>query len=430
MHAFSYHNGKLCCEDTDIETLVQTTGTPVYVYSKKTILDHFLKLKEALSPLGAEVEFAVKSCSNIAILHLLAQHGAGFDIVSGGELFRVIKAGGNPGHCTYAGVGKTEPEIRYALENGIYCFNVESEAEMRAINDIAGDMGVKAPVSVRVNPNVEAGTHKYITTGKTGNKFGIDFEFIEDLYDKAAKEMPNIHLKGLQMHIGSQLTKVDPFIEAVKKVAPLAQRLKEKHGIEFFSLGGGIGIVYADSLESGSPDWWKAESCSQLTIKTYAESIVPLLKPLGLHIIVEPGRVIVGNAGALITRCLYEKQGTTKTFKIIDVGMNDLIRPALYQGHHEIVPVKEHAADDVVEADVVGPICESGDFMAQNRTIANVHSGELLAILSAGAYGFSMASNYNSRPLAEEVLVDGGVWQTIRRRQTLDDLIAGEFIAE
>ncbi len=429
MHSFAYKNNQLHCENVNLQTLADQEGTPLYVYSKQTVLNHFNGLKNALTPLNAEVAFAVKSCSNIAILNLMARHGAGFDIVSGGELFRVVQAGGDPAKCTYAGVGKTEEEIRYALSLGIYCFNTESEAELRAINAIAADMGVRAPVAVRVNPNVEAGTHKYITTGKAENKFGVDFEQIEELYATVAAEMPHLHLKGLQMHIGSQLTQARPFLEAVRKVAPLAARLKEKHGIEFFSIGGGIGIVYEQSLQSGVREWWN-EDCSQLTISTYAQTVVPELQPLGLHIIVEPGRLIVGNAGALLTRCLYEKVGKAKTFKIVDAGMNDLIRPALYQGFHEIVPVTEHPLEDAVTADVVGPICESGDFLAQNRRIADVRPGELLAVMSAGAYGFSMSSNYNSRPMAAEILVDGDTWHTIRRRQTRQDLIAGESIPE
>ena len=429
MHSFAYKNGLLYCENVNLQELADKEGTPLYVYSKHTILSHFHRLRESLEPLNAEVAYAVKACSNIAILNLMARNGAGFDIVSGGELFRVIKAGGDPSKCTYAGVGKTEKEIRYALEQGIYCFNVESEAEMRAINDIAASMNLTAPVAVRVNPNVEAGTHKYITTGKSENKFGVDFEQIESLYETAARELPHVHLKGLQMHIGSQLTQAKPFMEAVRKVAPLAARLKEKHGIEFFSIGGGIGIVYQNSLESGVQEWWN-EDCAQLTLSTYAQAVVPVLQPLGLHIIVEPGRLIVGNAGALITRCLYEKSGKAKTFKIVDAGMNDLIRPALYQGYHEIIPVREHLSESCITADVVGPICESGDFLAQDRKMTDVRQGELLAVLSAGAYGFSMSSNYNSRPMAEEVLVDGGQWSVIRRRQTWEDLIAGETIPE
>ncbi len=427
MHSFAYCHGTLHCEGVNLDQLAAKEGTPLYVYSKRTILEHYARLKEALSPLDAEVEFAVKACSNIAILNLMAHQGSGFDIVSGGELFRVIQAGGNPHRCTYAGIGKTQQEIQFALEQGVYAFNAESEAELVAINAIAGQMGLIAPVSVRVNPNVEAGTHKYITTGKSENKFGIDFERIEPLYEWAFRELPNIRLKGLQMHIGSQLTKAAPFVEAVRKTAPLALHLKNKFNIEFFSIGGGIGIVYQNSLESASKSWWD-QTPEQLTIKTYADSIVPLLQPLGLKIIVEPGRLIVGNAGALITRCLYEKQGKAKTFTIVDAGMNDLIRPALYQGYHQIIPIAEHPDRPNIVSDVVGPICESGDFMAQNRSLPQVHQGELLAVLSAGAYGFAMASNYNSRPLAAEILVDGNSWHVIRKRQTWNDLIAGESI--
>lgn len=428
MHSFAYKNGLLHCENVDLQALAKQTGTPVYIYSKHTILNHFIRLREALAPLKAEVSYAVKACSNIAILNLLAKHGAGFDIVSGGELYRVVQAGGDPSKCTYAGVGKTEKEIRYALEQGIYCFNVESEAEMRAIDAIAKSMGLKAPVAVRVNPNVEAGTHKFITTGKAENKFGVDFEKIEALYEKASREMPNLVLKGLQMHIGSQLTQAKPFYEAVVKVAPLVKSLKEKYAIEFFSIGGGIGIVYQDTLESGVQEWWSGDE-APLTLNAYVEAVIPTLQELGLHIIVEPGRLIVGNAGALVTTCLYEKKGSAKTFKIIDAGMNDLIRPALYQGYHEIVPVQQHLNDEIT-ADVVGPICESGDFQAQNRVMADVQAGELLAILSAGAYGFSMSSNYNSRPMAAEILVDNDEWYLIRKRQSWSDLIAGESIPE
>lgn len=428
MHAFHYQDGSLYCENVPLLRIAETVGTPTYVYSKQTILDHFTRLKQALAPLDAEVAYAVKANSNLAILHLMASQGAGFDVVSGGELWRVVRAGGDPARCTYAGVGKTVREIRYALELGIYCFNAESEAELRAIDAVAESMGVKAPVAIRVNPNVEAGTHRYITTGKKENKFGIDFERVEDLYALMASEMPNLTARGIQMHIGSQLTSVEPFVEAVSKVAPLAMRLKERYGIEFFSLGGGIGIVYDETLPAASPAWW-SEHPGQLDIATYASRLLPLLQPLGLRIIVEPGRMIVGNAGVLLTQCLYEKKGEAKTFKIIDAGMNDLIRPALYQGHHDIRPVLEHAGEGVI-ADVVGPICESGDFQAQNRAMADVQPGEYLAILSAGAYGFSMSSNYNSRPMAAEVLVDGSVWATIRNRQTLEDLVRGESIPE
>jgi diaminopimelate decarboxylase len=286
-----------------------------------------------------------------------------------------------------------------------------------------------APAAVRVNPNVDAKTHKYISTGKSENKFGVDFDAIVGLYERAAKELPHIRMRGLQMHIGSQLTSVAPFVEAVEKVAPLARQLKERHGIEFWSIGGGIGIVYQDSLESGPSQWWESrpEGERPLTIEQYGREVVPRLKDLGLKILVEPGRFIVGNAGVLITRCLYEKKGSAKTFRIVDAGMNDLIRPALYEGHHEIVPLRKAADSSLQKVDVVGPICESGDFFCQDRELPHFAPGDCVALMSAGAYGFVMASNYNSRPLPAEVLVEGETATLVRKRQTLDDLIEGEL---
>jgi diaminopimelate decarboxylase len=429
MHGFSYKNGNLFCERVDLTALAAGHGTPLYVYSGGTILDHYRRLDEALAGVDHEVAYAVKANSNLSVLRLLAHEGAGFDIVSGGELFRVIRAGGDPAHCTFAGVGKTRGEIIYALEQGIYSFNVESEEELRYINEVAGELGMTAPAAVRVNPNVDAKTHKYISTGKSGNKFGVDFEAIPGLYERAAKELPNIKLRGLQMHIGSQLTSISPFIEAVEKVAPLAKQLKELYGIEFWSIGGGIGIIYQESLASGSIDWWEKQPEQErpLTIEQYGREIVPRVKDLGLKILLEPGRFIVGNAGVLVTRCLYEKKGRAKTFKIVDAGMNDLIRPALYEGHHEIVPLKKPESDARVTVDVVGPICESGDFFCQDRDLPDFQPGECIALMSAGAYGFAMASNYNSRPLPEEVLVEGDVATVIRKRQTLEDIIEGEL---
>jgi diaminopimelate decarboxylase len=429
MHGFSYKNGSLFCEDIDLSTLAAAHGTPLYVYSAGTILDHFRRLDAALEGVEHEVAYAVKANSNLSVLRLLANEGAGFDIVSGGELFRVIKAGGDPAHCTFAGVGKTRDEIVYALEQGIYSFNVESEEELRYLNQVAGELGVTAPAAVRVNPNVDAKTHKYISTGKSENKFGVDFESIAALYERAANELPNIKLRGLQMHIGSQLTSIAPFIEAVKKVTPLVKQLKERHGIEFWSIGGGIGIIYKESLESGTVDWWESQPPEErpLNIARYGSELVPLLKDLGLKILLEPGRLIVGNAGVLITRCLYEKKGSAKTFKIVDAGMNDLIRPALYEGHHQIVPLKQPQDATRVTVDVVGPICESGDFFCQDRELPDFQPGDFIALMSAGAYGFAMASNYNSRPLPAEILVEGDTATVIRTRQTLDDIIAGEL---
>lgn len=428
MHSFAYKNGSLHCENVNLADIAAAVGTPVFVYSKKTISDDLAEFRSSMAELDAHVAYAVKACSNKAILNLMAQQGAGFDIVSGGELWRVINAGGNPTLCTYAGVAKTEPEIRYALENKIYCFNCESENELREINRIAGEMGVKAPVAVRVNPHVDAHTHKYITTGTNENKFGVDITRIESVYATIAAEMPNLHIKGLQIHIGSQLTEVQPFATAVEKMLPLVKKFIELYSIEFFSIGGGIGIVYEGCLESGKPEWWAAHP-EQITIRSYADALIPLLKPLGIRILLEPGRRLVGNAAALLTTCIYEKKGEAKTFKMIDAGMNDIIRPALYEGYHEIWPVQEHSGDEIV-ADIVGPICESGDFQAQNRRIADVKPGEVLAEMSAGAYGFSMASTYNSRPLAAEVLVDGDKWSIIRRRQTLEQMVADECLPE
>lgn len=428
MHSFAYKNGALHCEDVNLADIASAIGTPVFVYSKKTIADDLAAFRSALAPLDAHVAYAVKACSNKAILNLMARQGAGFDIVSAGELWRVINAGGDPTLCTYAGVAKTEPEIRYALEQQIYCFNCESENELREINRIAGEMGVKAPVAVRVNPHVDAHTHKYITTGNAENKFGVDITRIEEVYATIAAEMPNLHIKGLQMHIGSQLTEIKPFTDAIEKVTPVVRKFIELYNIEFWSIGGGIGIVYDGCLASAQPEWW-AEHPEQITIQSYADAIIPLLQPLGIRILVEPGRRLVGNAAAMLTTCVYEKKGEAKTFKMIDAGMNDIIRPALYEGYHEIWPVQEHSGDEIV-ADIVGPVCESGDFQAQNRRIADVKPGEVLAELSAGAYGFSMSSTYNSRPLAAEVLVDGDKWSIIRRRQTLEKMVEDECLPE
>ncbi|MDE0835663.1 MAG: diaminopimelate decarboxylase [Akkermansiaceae bacterium] len=429
MHGFSYRDGTLHCEDVSLESLATEHGTPLYVYSAGTITDHYTRLGKALAGVDHEIAYAVKANSNLSVLRLLATKGAGFDIVSGGELFRVIKAGGDPAHCTFAGVGKTREEIIYALEQGIYSFNVESEEELRYLNEVAGELGKIAPAAVRVNPNVDAKTHKYISTGKSENKFGVDFEKIAELYDRAAAELPNIRLRGLQMHIGSQLTSIDPFIEAVEKVTPLVISLKAKHGIEFWSIGGGIGIVYEDSLQSGTPDWWdsKPEDERPLTIEKYGKELVPRIKDLGLKILLEPGRYIVGNAGVLITRCLYEKKGSAKTFKIVDAGMGDLIRPALYEGHHDIVPLIEPKSSELTKVDVVGPICESGDFFCQDRPLPDFNPGDHIALMSAGAYGFVMASNYNSRPFPAEILVEGADATLVRKRQTLEDLIEGEL---
>jgi diaminopimelate decarboxylase len=430
MHSFRYHQGQLFAENVPLQSLAEMYGTPLYVYSKSTISGHYTRLDAALTKLDHLICFAVKANSNLSVLNTIAKLGGGFDIVSAGELYRVIKAGGDPAKCTFAGVGKTRDEIEYALKQGIYCFNAESEAELHYINQVAGELGLQAPVAVRVNPNVDAKTHAKITTGKSENKFGIDFDQILDVYARVSADCPNLIIKGLQMHIGSQLTNVDPFLEAVQKVIPLVTQVKKSYGIEFFSIGGGIGINYKQSLDSGDSAWWQENAeVHPLTIQAYAEAVVPHLEPLGLRILCEPGRFMVGNAGVMLTKVLYEKRGSAKIFKIVDAGMNDLIRPTLYEGWHQIVPLKQPANATVEKVDVVGPICESGDFLAQNRELPLVKEGEYLAVLSAGAYGFTMASNYNTRPMPAEILVDGDKATVVRERQTLDDVLKGEHIA-
>lgn len=429
MHRFHYQNGQLHGEDVNLRELALRHGTPLYVYSAGTIRDHFQRLDDSLKPLDHLICYAAKANSSLAILNLLARLGSGFDLVSGGELFRVIKAGGDPRKCTFAGVGKTRPEIEFALKEQIYCFNAESEAEVAFLNDVAGALGCKAPIALRVNPNVDAKTHKYISTGKSENKFGIEFDAIPEAYARAAA-FPHVELRGIQMHIGSQLTTVQPFVEAVEKVAPLVRELKTRHGLQFWSIGGGIGIIYQNSLASGKPAWWSTQDpgAKPLTIEEYATALVPSLREVGLRILIEPGRYVVGNAGVLLTQVVYEKRGAAKTFKIVDAGMNDLIRPALYQGHHDIVPLAEPTSGAMEKVDVVGPICESGDFFAQDREVPALRQGDYLALMSCGAYGFAMASNYNSRPLPAEVLVDGNCAHLIHARQSYDDLIAGELL--
>ena len=404
-------------------------GTPAYVYSAGTIRGNFRRLDQALVPLDHLICYAVKANSNLAILNLLANEGAGFDIVSAGELFRVIQAGGRAGMCTFAGVGKTREDIAYALREGVYCFNVESEGELARINEIAGSLGLVAPVALRVNPDVDANTHKFISTGKNKNKFGIGLDRAAAVYAEAAG-LPHLKIRGVQTHIGSQILEARPFAEAAEKLASLVADLKSRYDIEFFSIGGGMGIVYDGALASGSPGWWDSSAHPRrITPEDYAAALIPILTPLGLRILFEPGRFLVGNAGVLLTKVQYVKKTPTKTFTIVDAAMNDLIRPALYEGWHEIVPLKQSDAS-LVLMDVVGPVCESGDFFAQDRQIAPLAPGEVVALLSAGAYGFVMSSNYNSRPLLPEILVDGKRVHLIRKRQTLDDLIHGEAIPQ
>jgi diaminopimelate decarboxylase len=421
MHDFSYKRNQLYCEGAAVESLARKFGTPLYVYSQRTLTRHFKKLDQAMAKVDHLVCFSVKSNSNLAVLRTLSRLGSGFDIVSGGELQRVIAAGGDPRKCVFAGVGKRESEIEFAIRRGIYCFVAESEPELRRIDAIAGRMKRKAPVAVRVNPDVEAGTHKKITTGTYENKFGVAFEKIEALYARAAR-LKNLRLRGLQMHIGSQITKVEPFEQAVRKVIPLLERLKKRHGLEFFSMGGGLGIVYDPALASGAEAWWQSPAARNiLTPQKYAQRLLPLLQPLGLRIVLEPGRFISGSAGILVTRIEYVKQTGRKNFLIVDAAMNDLIRPAFYEAYHEIVPLRRRGGA-LIKSDVVGPICESGDFFCHDRPLPKVGAGDRLALLDAGAYGFVMASNYNSRPLVTEVMVNGSKAAVVRERQAVAEI--------
>ncbi len=430
VHSFRYRDGQLHCEDVDLGRVAEKFGTPLYIYSAGTILDHYRRLDAALAPLDHLICYAVKANSNRAILKLLAEEGAGFDIVSGGELYRVLAAGGDPAKCTFAGVGKSFDEIQYALEKRVYSFNVESEAELEYIDRIAGAKNLRASIALRANPNVDPRTHEYISTGSRENKFGIALDRIAAVYEGAAK-MHNIDIVGVQMHIGSQITEVAPFADAIKKVAPIVRDLKSKYAIKFFSIGGGLGIVYESSFASGSRDWWNADhetsAKHQLSIQEYVDAILPPLGKLKLQILVEPGRLLVGNAGVLLTRVRYIKRTGPKKFAIVDAGMNDLIRPALYHSYHEIIPVRELNNPGHEKIDIVGPVCESGDFFALDREMPEVREGDLLAIMSAGAYGFVMASNYNSRSLPAEALVRGDEFALIRKRQTNKDLISGEI---
>ena len=428
MHDFRYAGKELYCEGVAVEALARRYGTPLYVYSQQTLTHRFQELDQALTGVDHLVCFAVKSNSNQSVLRVLARLGSGFDIVSGGELQRVIAAGGDPRQCAFAGVGKTESEIEFALRQGIHSFNAESEPELEHINRVAARLKQTAPVAVRVNPNVEAHTHKKITTGTYENKFGIAFEQIEGVYARASK-LKHLRLRGLQMHIGSQITEVSPFEQAVRKVLPLVARLKEKHGLEFLSLGGGLGIVYQLALASGSAAWWKsAEGKRMLTPQKYASRLLPLLKPLGLRILLEPGRFISGNAGILVTRVEYVKRTGKKNSLILDAAMNDLIRPAFYEAYHEILPVTRKTGA-LVSSDVVGPICESGDFFCQDRPLPKAGEGDYLALMSAGAYGFVMASSYNTRSLAAEVMVKGNRAALVRARQPVEDIWSGEAAA-
>jgi diaminopimelate decarboxylase len=426
MDYFNYKAGKLFAEDVNIEKIAQSVGTPVYIYSKATLLDHFGKIKKAFDKLDTTICYSIKACGNINILKILADSGSGFDIVSGGELYRAAQAGANMKKVVFAGVGKTDEEITDALKAGVGYFNIESEAELENLIALAEKTGVKTKAALRVNPDVDPKTHKHITTGTKETKFGVDIERAEKVFAQYGKN-DYVSLCAVHVHLGSGGKTIDPYCEAVEKILPLIEKLRgEGFKIEALDLGGGYGADYQTDTVPTAAD--------------YADGIVPLLKDKNLKLILEPGKSIVANAGILLAKVLYLKQGGRKKFVIVDAGMNDLIRPCLYEAFHFIWPAKVEEKFTHLKrtekldikglefVDIVGPICEGADFFAKDRAIPPVKRGDLLAIFTAGAYGFTMASNYNARPLLAEVLVDGKNFNVIRKRQTYEDIIAPEKI--
>ena len=410
---FSYRDGTLVCEDAPLELIAQAHGTPAYVYSRRAIIERFHSYRRALAGIPHRICYSVKANSNLAILAMLAREGAGFDIVSGGELYRVLAAGGDAASVVFSGVGKTEAEIRLALEKGIHSFNCESEAELDLLSRCAIALKCSASIALRVNPDVDAITHPYISTGLREHKFGIDFSRAEALYARAA-QLPGVTPQGVSCHIGSQILDINPLLESAGKVVALANRLRSSGlPIRYLDFGGGLGVSYR-------------ASDPVITVEALIDGLRPAIEDSGFTIMLEPGRSIVAEAGVLLTRVLLVKRNGNKTFVVVDAAMNDLIRPALYQAHHEVLPVNQPPDGDAMKADIVGPVCESGDFFARNRDLPVVQTGDLLAIRTAGAYAFSLASNYNSRPRPCELLVDGSHVHLARRRETYADLVRGE----
>ncbi|HUB26763.1 MAG TPA: diaminopimelate decarboxylase [Tepidisphaeraceae bacterium] len=425
MDFFNYRNGQLYCEDVPAADIAERVGTPVYVYSKATLLHHYRQVAQAFAPVNATICYSVKCCGNLHILRLLVEAGAGMDVTSGGELFRAIQAGCNPKKIIYAGVGKTDVEIVEAIEAGIAAFNIESEAEIENIDSIAASLGRTAVGALRINPDVDPKTHRHTTTGKKETKFGVDIDRAERVFEQY-RNLENLKLTGVHLHIGSPVMQVAPYVEAVTKATALIDRLIERgHKIEWLDLGGGFAANY-EGPEQAPP------------ITEHAKALLPLISHKPYRIALEPGRYIAGNSGILLTRVLYRKTGGSKRFVIIDAGMNDLMRPILYDSYHFIWPTQPDAANVPAKrdrtltpamgevVDVVGPICESGDFLAKDRPLPRTKRGDLLAVFTAGAYGFAMSSNYNNRPRVCEVLVDGRDFRVIRQRETYEDLVARE----
>lgn len=413
MHFFSYKGNELYAEDVPVRLMAEKYGTPLYVYSYKTLLRHFKSYDEAYKDFPHIVCYALKANTNAAVLRLLAKNGCGADIVSGGELFRAMQAGIPSEKIVYAGVGKTEEEIRGALKAKILMFNVESEDELREIDRVAGRLRTKAPVALRINPDIDAKTHPYISTGMREHKFGISIDDAMENY-RLASRLKNIRVVGVQKHIGSQITKITPFVDALKRTLVLLDELnRRKFDIKYLDIGGGLGITYADEKPPVPADM--------------AKKLLPIINGRDITLLMEPGRSIVGNAGILVTKVLYLKKGEGKEFVIVDAGMNDLMRPSLYDAYHHIIPVARKKRN-VITTDIVGPICESGDFLARGRKIEKVNKGEYLSVMSAGAYGMSMSSNYNSRPFVAEVMVNGETHSLIRKRGGYEDLIRNEIM--
>ncbi len=414
MHDFLYKNGKLYCEGVPVSSIAQRVGTPFYCYSSSTLASHYHAFDQAFAGVPNVICFALKSNSNGAVIRVLGREGAGADIVSGGELFRALRAGIDPKKIVYAGVGKRRDEIEYALKVGILMFNVESGEELIAIDRAAKEMHARARIALRVNPNIDPKTHAYISTGLKENKFGIPIEEALEHY-QVARGLANIDVAGVHQHIGSQITEVQPFIDALEKLTMFVRELRAAGmDITHLNIGGGIGITYKDETPP--------------LPKEVAAAINPMLKASGCTIVLEPGRALVGNAGILVTRALYRKDSGAKKFLIVDAGMNDLIRPSLYHAYHDIKPLVESSSPERETYDVVGPICESGDFLAKDRSLPIIKPGEYLAVMGAGAYGFSMSSNYNSRPRAAEVLVRKNEYFVVRERETYSDLVRGEKV--
>ena len=410
MHYFSFKKGELYCENIKVKDIAKKTGTPVYIYSKRTVVEHFRKIKAAFSGVDHLICYSLKANASMGIIKTLQREGCGADIVSGGELYKALKAGISPGKIVYAGVGKTKEEMAAALKNNIFMFNLESLPEAVRLNEVAGKLKKTADVAIRVNPDVDADTHRYITTGKKENKFGINISKAGEVFRTVAG-LKNLKVSGIHTHIGSQITNIEPYVLTLKKIIALRQEL-QKAGIYInrLNIGGGLGIIYKNETPA--------------TPAEFASRVLPLLKPLGVKVILEPGRFIVGNAGILVSEVQYIKKGEVKNYIILDAGMNDLIRPSLYEAFHEIVAVKKTAGR--FKADVVGPICESGDFFGKERILPKVKEGDLMAVMSAGAYGFSMASNYNCRRKPAEVLVSGSKFKVVRSRESFADLLKGE----